>query len=89
MPATQSNQVSPGSRVQAVLDQLVASLRATLGDQLESIILYGGLARGEFAADRSDVNLMVVLKEVTLSRSFQNRNVLELAKQDRFIWGDW
>jgi predicted nucleotidyltransferase len=38
-----------------------------LGEQLVSIILYGGLARGEYARQSSDVNVMVVLKQVTIA----------------------
>lgn len=50
--------------VQQGLDQFCSKLQEALGDQLVSIVLYGGLARGEYAPKNSDVNVLVVLKEV-------------------------
>ncbi len=44
------------------LDDLVQRLQAAAGDNLESVVLYGSAARGDFHERYSDVNLMVVLK---------------------------
>lgn len=38
----------------------------TLGDSLQSIVLFGGLAKGEFVPDQSDVNVLLVFRHVTL-----------------------
>lgn len=45
------------------LEQLCEELAASLGDRLEAIVLYGGLARGEYNPPSSDVNLLVVVRE--------------------------
>lgn len=38
----------------------------TLGDSLQAIVLFGGLAKGEFVPEQSDVNVLIVLRTVTL-----------------------
>ncbi|MEE9158437.1 MAG: hypothetical protein V3U60_08635 [Gammaproteobacteria bacterium] len=52
--------------VRGGLEQLCDQLEAALGERLISIILYGGLAKGEYAPQSSDVNVMLVLTEVTI-----------------------
>jgi len=42
------------------LKQMVERLGAALGERLESIVLYGSAARGDFQEGRSDLNLAVV-----------------------------
>ena len=48
------------------LERFCSQLQEALGEQLVSVILYGGLAKGEYAASSGDVNLMVVVNEVTV-----------------------
>ncbi|HLH52439.1 MAG TPA: nucleotidyltransferase domain-containing protein [Verrucomicrobiae bacterium] len=36
-----------------------------LGDALQSIVLFGGLAKGEFVPEQSDVNVLIVFRTVT------------------------
>jgi hypothetical protein len=48
------------------LDRFCHQLRDALGDQLLAIILYGGLAKGEYSPATSDVNVMVVVRDVTV-----------------------
>jgi len=52
--------------VRAGLAQSCEGLAEAFGDQLLSITLYGGVARGEHSGPSSDVNVLVVLKEVTV-----------------------
>ena len=52
--------------VQVGVERFCDDLQQALGDQLVSIALYGGLARGEYAATTSDVNIMVVLRDVSI-----------------------
>src|SRR5689334_6071811 len=52
--------------VQEGLDQFCTDLRAALGDHLVAVILYGATATGEYSPSSSDVNVMVVLDEVTV-----------------------
>lgn len=48
------------------LTAFVSALRDVLGDRLSSVVLYGSAARGAHVPGKSDVNLMVVLKEADL-----------------------
>lgn len=53
----------PGPRpVQAALDEFCREAIAALGEQLVSIVLYGGVSAGEYAPASSDVNVMVILR---------------------------
>jgi hypothetical protein len=45
------------------LKAMVARLAAALGPRLESVVLYGSAARGDFHAGKSDLNLVVVVAD--------------------------
>lgn len=49
-----------GSRIGAFVNQL----QTAAGDNLASLVLFGGLARGRYRPGLSDVNVLVVLKRV-------------------------
>lgn len=53
--------------VRVALEQWCDQVQQALGDTLQAVILYGGLAKGEFNPASSDVNVMVVLKQVTMA----------------------
>jgi len=53
--------------VQEGLAGLCAQLLEALENRLVSVVLYGGLAKGEYSPDTSDVNVMIVLNDVTVS----------------------
>jgi len=53
--------------VEKLLDDFVTRLRAGAGGNLESIILYGSAAAGDFRADHSDLNLFCVLREASFA----------------------
>jgi len=46
------------------LEELVRRLRELAGENLESVILYGSAARGEYDASRSDLNILCTLKSL-------------------------
>ena len=50
------------------VNQQVASwsdgFASALGDSLQSVVLYGGLAKGEFMPEHSDVNVLIVLRTI-------------------------
>jgi len=52
------------SSLEEDLGQLVQRLQAAAGASVESVILYGSAARGDFHHRYSDVNLLVVLREI-------------------------
>jgi predicted nucleotidyltransferase len=47
---------------QALLNRLVAALRAAYGDDLYGVWLYGSRARGERTHDESDIDVMVITR---------------------------
>jgi hypothetical protein len=51
--------------VQEALSGLVDDLRATHGDNLASVVLYGSAAAGDHAELRSDYNLLIALNRIT------------------------
>lgn len=48
--------------LQAILRSLRGELARVLGDQLQSVILYGSQARGQAGAD-SDIDVLVVVRD--------------------------
>src|SRR5690348_200461 len=38
----------------------------TMGDWLQAIVLFGGLAKGEFVPEKSDVNILLVFRTVNI-----------------------
>ncbi|HEU4767008.1 MAG TPA: nucleotidyltransferase domain-containing protein [Pyrinomonadaceae bacterium] len=51
--------------IQEALSALVDDLRATHGDNLASVVLYGSAAAGDHNEVRSDYNLMIALNRIT------------------------
>jgi predicted nucleotidyltransferase len=51
--------------VQEALKSLVSDLRATHGDNLASVVLYGSAAAGDHIELRSDYNLLIALNRIT------------------------
>ena len=52
-------------RSEEKLAEFTRRLREAAGDNLESVVLYGSAARGEYHERRSDLNLLCVLHSVT------------------------
>ncbi len=50
-----------------VLQQLVERMTKTFGDRLVSIVLYGSAAGGEYDGAYSDLNVMCVLRQITIA----------------------
>jgi predicted nucleotidyltransferase len=51
--------------VQARLRQLCDELSRALGAKLAAVVLYGGVARGRYRPGASDVNLLIILSDVS------------------------
>jgi hypothetical protein len=60
---TTSTTLPPG--IQAALDAATAALTKTLGENLQSLLLYGSAVRGNLQAGVSDLNLLILLQEST------------------------
>jgi hypothetical protein len=50
------------------LTDFVSRLRESAGDNLQSVILYGSAAGGEFHPEFSNLNLLCILREISFSR---------------------
>ena len=50
------------------LDELVSQLGKAYGDALAAIVLYGSAAAGEQVAKRSDMNVLVIVRELPMER---------------------
>ncbi|MFL6227717.1 MAG: hypothetical protein ACJ741_02945 [Pyrinomonadaceae bacterium] len=50
---------------QEAFNHLVGDLRATHGDNLASVVLYGSAAAGDHAGEDSDYNLLIALRRIT------------------------
>ena len=48
------------------LEELVSQLRAAYGDTLSAVVLYGSAAGGEHHEKRSDMNILVIAKTLTV-----------------------
>jgi predicted nucleotidyltransferase len=53
------------SGTEQLLNELVNKLRPALGDSIQSIVLYGSAAAGDYYEQSSDLNILCVLKAVT------------------------
>ncbi len=63
MPAAQDVYLPPA--VALALDELTTALRDAAGDNLTGLILFGGLARGRYVANVSDINLVVLVRDAS------------------------
>ena len=50
---------------QEAFNSLIGDLRATHGDNLSAVVLYGSAAAGDFVSDSSDYNLLIALHRIT------------------------
>ncbi len=63
------------------LDLLVKDLQTLFGNKLVSVILYGSAAKKQHLPQKSDVNVLVVLKEVHLSDLSLARKCVAIAQK--------
>lgn len=50
------------------IEVFVSKLREAAGDNLESLVLYGSAATGGYIDDRSDINLLCVLRDTSFAK---------------------
>ena len=60
--------VSENTVPEKQISEFVAGLQQAAGSNLESVILYGSAATGEYDPDYSNINLLAILKETALSQ---------------------
>ena len=82
MPADWKTDTALPEPIRTGLVRFCDQLTAALGEQLLAITLYGGLAKGEFVAGNSDVNVLVVLRTASLATLDALVPALEQARND-------
>jgi hypothetical protein len=70
------------SSVREGLDKFCQQLQTALADKLVAAILYGGLTKGEFIPEKSDVNVMAVLREITVDILDQIAPILDEGRRN-------
>jgi predicted nucleotidyltransferase len=65
------------------LNEFCGSMSTALGTQLTAVLLYGSVAKGDYVAGKSDVNLLVVLAESSIDALDR---LLPVVEQVRLKW---
>ena len=71
--------------VAPLLERLCSQLAEALKENLVSVVLYGGLARGEFNAKSSDLNLLLVAREIGTTQLDAMELPLREARRERLL----
>ena len=66
--------------LRGILEQYLTQLQKDWGADLEGVLLYGSAARGDFIAGRSNINFLVLVRELSV-------NGLQCAGQLHRQWG--
>ena len=69
-----------GEATLARLKELEASLVKALGDDLVSLVVYGSTARGGYREGRSDVDVVIVVRDASREPLLAIANALQLAR---------
>lgn len=70
------------SDLEGAIERLSHTLKKELGSSLESILLYGSAARGDYSPAHSDVNIMLVVDEVSVELCDKLLPALRLAQRE-------
>ena len=65
------------NEINYALELFSKEVKEALHENFISIILYGGLAKGEFTPETSDINIMIVLKDASLEKLKQLAPVIQ------------
>lgn len=74
---------SANTALEKQLIEFVEKLKQAAGANLESVILYGSAASGEYDAEFSNINLLVILKDTSLLKLLPVAPVIESWTQPR------
>jgi predicted nucleotidyltransferase len=77
-------QVTQSAEINAVLDALLAQIRAVLGQKLVGAYLYGSLVWGDFDQESSDIDLLVATSSDMDEQEFIDLNQMQLGFVDTY-----
>ena len=63
------------SELQIILSEIAKTARETFGEHLDSVILYGSYARGDYTPD-SDVDMMILVKGIAPEDLWRYKSLL-------------
>ncbi len=66
------------SELQIILSEIAKTARETFGEHLDSVILYGSYARGDYTPD-SDVDMMILVKGIAPENLWRYRDYIPLS----------
>lgn len=72
-------------QTQVVLQRMTTQLVRALGDSLIAVVLYGSAARGDYDPAHSDINLLLVLDEVSTDNCEAIQEPLHVAQREAAI----
>ncbi len=75
------NRVTQYPEINKILDLLLSSASAVLGNQLVGMYLYGSLATGDFNLETSDIDFLVVT-----TSSLSDKTSADLEAMDHLLW---
>ena len=63
------------NELQIILSEIAATAKATFGDKLDSVILYGSYARGDYTPE-SDVDIMILVRGIAPDELWRYRSAI-------------
>jgi predicted nucleotidyltransferase len=59
--------LAESKQYQKTVEELKEKIKAELGDSIDSLVLYGSAARGEYKGVDSDIDILIIAKDETSS----------------------
>lgn len=72
--------------IEKLLQQFSTRARNAFGARLESVVVYGSAATGEFDPGRSDINLLILLDEIDMPALQNARSLLNWWLEQGYSW---